>query len=222
MAGIETEEIYKLNAGFNRWVTQPGGSQQRLLLPIESIATFKKAFESTPKSQWVAIKQYRVKSGDNLSSIAQRHNVSVRQLKQSNRLKSNFLSIDQRLQIPGTGLARPLSGPMVSYNVKPGDSLWKIARKHSVSIRNIAKWNNLDVSAPLKLGQVLELQAPRQQVVNTTKKLRYRVRSGDSLSRIASKFGLKIRQIVRWNSLNPSSYLQPGQRLTLFVDIRNI
>ncbi|MDZ7825720.1 MAG: LysM domain-containing protein [Gammaproteobacteria bacterium] len=52
-----------------------------------------------------------------------------------------------------------------------------------------------------------------------TRRLGYRVRSGDSLSRIAARFGVSIDEIVSWNALNPARYLQPGQRLTLFVDV---
>jgi membrane-bound lytic murein transglycosylase D len=51
------------------------------------------------------------------------------------------------------------------------------------------------------------------------RKINYRVRKGDSLSRIASKFKLKTNDIVKWNNLNPKRYLQPGQTLVLHVDV---
>ena len=51
------------------------------------------------------------------------------------------------------------------------------------------------------------------------RKLTYTVRSGDSLSRIASKFKVKISQIVQWNTLDVKRYLKPGQQLKLFVDV---
>ncbi|HBM49088.1 MAG TPA: hypothetical protein DD385_02940, partial [Marinobacter sp.] len=49
----------------------------------------------------------------------------------------------------------------------------------------------------------------------------YRVRSGDSLSAIASRFSVNVRDIASWNDLNTKRYLQPGQSLVLYVDIRN-
>ncbi len=52
-----------------------------------------------------------------------------------------------------------------------------------------------------------------------TKKLTYTVRNGDSLSRIASKFNVKVSDIGKWNSLNTKRYLQPGQKLKLYVDV---
>ncbi|NRA85367.1 MAG: LysM peptidoglycan-binding domain-containing protein, partial [Gammaproteobacteria bacterium] len=48
------------------------------------------------------------------------------------------------------------------------------------------------------------------------------VRSGDSIARIAQKFSLKMTDVIRWNSLNKKKYLQPGQRLKLYVDVTRI
>jgi membrane-bound lytic murein transglycosylase D len=45
----------------------------------------------------------------------------------------------------------------------------------------------------------------------------YRVRRGDSLHRIAGKFNVSVNDIVAWNRLDPGKYLQPGQKLTLYV-----
>ncbi|MDX2463660.1 MAG: LysM peptidoglycan-binding domain-containing protein [Porticoccus sp.] len=222
MAGIEADEIHHLNAGYNRWVTHPEGPQQ-LLLPIESVNTFRTAMANTPRDQWTPIKQYQVKSGDTLSGIAQRHQVLTQHLRNKNDLRSDFLRVGQKLKIPGTGFDSPTAGAVNIYTVKNGDSLWKIAKNQKVSIRNIARWNNLDVKSPLRLGQQLKVQAA-ENTANTAsiRKLKYKVRHGDSLSRIASKFDIKISDILTWNKLNPKKYIKPGQRLTLFVDVLNI
>ncbi|VAW57711.1 Membrane-bound lytic murein transglycosylase D precursor, partial [hydrothermal vent metagenome] len=53
----------------------------------------------------------------------------------------------------------------------------------------------------------------------TIQRISYRVRRGDSLYLIAQKFNVGIKQIKRWNSLT-SKYLQPGQKIKLFVDVR--
>jgi membrane-bound lytic murein transglycosylase D len=222
MAGMKTKELHKLNAGYNRWVTHPEGPQH-IFLPIHTVNKFQNSLASTPRNQWTPIKQYKVKSGDSLSTIAQRYQVPVKHLRKTNGLRSDFLRIGQKLNIPGTGFDSPLVGAMSIYTVKPGDSLWKIAKNKKVSVRNIAKWNNLDVKSPLKLGQKLKVQANGNATSSASlKKLRYKVRRGDSLSRIASKFDIKINDILAWNKLNPKKYLKPGQRLTLFVDVLNI
>jgi membrane-bound lytic murein transglycosylase D len=51
------------------------------------------------------------------------------------------------------------------------------------------------------------------------RKIQYKVRKGDSLSRIAKKFRIRVDDITQWNEISPQRYLQPGQALTLFVDV---
>ncbi len=52
---------------------------------------------------------------------------------------------------------------------------------------------------------------------NALHALRYTVRKGDSLYRIANKFNISVADIKRWNRVG--KYLQPGQKLKLYVDI---
>jgi membrane-bound lytic murein transglycosylase D len=53
------------------------------------------------------------------------------------------------------------------------------------------------------------------------RRVNYAVRRGDSLHVIANRFNVSVNQIASWNKLNTSRYLQPGQRLTLYVDVRH-
>jgi membrane-bound lytic murein transglycosylase D len=61
--------------------------------------------------------------------------------------------------------------------------------------------------------------AEKQNANSVIRQLTYTVRNGDSLSRIARKFNIKIDDIEKWNDLNSGRYLQPGQKLKLFVDV---
>ena len=84
---------------------------------------------------------------------------------------------------------------------------------------------------PLKIGQKLviwtkqPITAVNTRAVSLTEsnrlqKISYRVRKGDSLARISNKFSVKIGDLKRWNnSLKNKKYLQPGDRLTVYVDI---
>jgi membrane-bound lytic murein transglycosylase D len=78
-------------------------------------------------------------------------------------------------------------------------------------------------------GQRLVIWAKNRNIVNTRyaappssatrQQLHYKVRKGDSLARIAKKFSVTVAKLRSWNSLPKGKYLQPGQRLTLYVDV---
>lgn len=122
----------------------------------------------------------------------------------------------------------------ITHKVRSGDSFWDIAHKYKVSVRTLAKWNGMAPTDPLSIGKELVIwtdQKPANMVANLsvtgrpdmdrniTRKVHYLVRNGDSLARIANRFNVSVRDIARWNTLNTKKYLQPGQRLTLYVDV---
>ena len=88
-------------------------------------------------------------SGDTLYGIARKFNVSVDNLKITNNLTSNVLTIGQTLIIPSTT-------SYLTYTVKPGDSLYSIARTYGTTISEIESLNNLSTSI-LNVGQQLLL-----------------------------------------------------------------
>jgi membrane-bound lytic murein transglycosylase D len=112
-----------------------------------------------------------------------------------------------------------------TYLVKNGDNLWNIARQHKTSVSELIALNNIKSNSTLKIGQKLSLGSAMPASLNDTnnpsyiRKLNYSVRSGDSLTRIATKFKVTVADLKRWNSLNKPNVLKPGQRLTLFVDV---
>ncbi len=224
MAAIEGELLAELNPAYNRLATHPEGPH-RLLLPVEKAGPFSEALASLPADYWRPNKTYQVKKGDSLYTIARRHRVTIGQLKALNNLNTNILQIGQRLQLPGFGGASGLAEnrtPNARHLVKQGDTLWQIARLHRVSVNELMHWNQLKKGSMLQPGQELKLAENDFAYQKRMKKVNYKVRRGDSLSRIASKFNLKINDILNWNAIDMKGYLMPGQRLTLFVDIRNI
>jgi membrane-bound lytic murein transglycosylase D len=111
--------------------------------------------------------------------------------------------------------------------VRSGQSLWSISRSYGVTTRALAKWNGIAPMDTLSVGQKLVVwtRAGAAQTVsinqtrpsNALHALRYTVRQGDSLYLIASRFNIKVSDIKRWNRVG--KYLQPGQKLKLYVDI---
>ncbi|MBM3168872.1 MAG: LysM peptidoglycan-binding domain-containing protein [Bacteroidetes bacterium] len=111
---------------------------------------------------------YKVKSGDVLGKIAGKFGVSITQIKQWNNLSSSTIRVGQMLYIYSSSLAsnssasggQPLalsnesSSTPKTYTVQPGDSLWNISKKHSLTIDQIKRLNNLN-STTIKPGQRL-------------------------------------------------------------------
>ena len=111
--------------------------------------------------------------------------------------------------------------------VRSGDSFWSIPRKYGVPHKRLARWNGMAPGATLKIGQKRAVWSgkgkaanlsPRTAPPQTVSTVHYRVRRGDSLSRIARRFNVSIADLRKWNSL-PGKYLQPGQRLKLYVNV---
>ncbi len=220
IAGIEPNEIYLLNPAYNRLTTAPGENRE-LLLPSGNIGKFRDVLANLPQDQWVVNREYIVRPGDTLSRIASKNKMSISALRTENLLKSDLIRVGQVLKIPGGANAAPSASRQAGYYlVRGGDSLWEIARAHNIRVNDILAWNNLSPQDLIHPGQ--ELQVSSERPMTKTRKLSYRVKRGDSLARIANRFNVKIKDIVSWNSINPSHYLQPGQKLKLFIDVRSI
>lgn len=249
LAGVDIDEIYLLNPSFNRWATSPDGPH-RLLIPKEKAETFTAALEGIDPDERVSWHNYKVASGDTLSTIAKRHGTTSSVIQQVNNLDSHIIRIGQRLMIPSAakqadayalsanqrlakkqnGSGKKGNGTRVDYTVRAGDTFWDIAREHRVSVRQVAAWNGMAPGDPLMPGKKLVIWSKSSQPAmlanndrgkGMVRKVGYRVRKGDSLSAIASRFAVNVRDIASWNNLSTSRYLQPGQSLVLYVDIRN-
>jgi membrane-bound lytic murein transglycosylase D len=99
---------------------------------------------------------YKVRSGDFLGRIAQKHGVTVSQIKRWNRMRSNTIKIGQRLKIVTRGTAIASAKSSRTYKVRSGDSLWEISKKHGLSINELKKLNPKK-SQGLKPGMTLVL-----------------------------------------------------------------
>jgi membrane-bound lytic murein transglycosylase D len=248
LAGIDDATLYALNPGLNRWATHPEGPH-RLLVPVGHGTALAEGLATLPQEERVAWTRHTIRPGEALSLIAQRYGVDVPTIQRVNRLRGSRIRAGDALLIPvASAPADAYSGALaqrdarraeriaarqgdaerLEHRVRDGESFWSIARRHGVPMRQLARWNGMGLGDPLQPGQTLVLfRAPTPDVDappgggrdSVIRELAYRVRSGDSLWAIADRFGLRIADIVDWNSLDAERLLQPGQRLKLFVDV---
>ncbi len=159
LAEVPLAEFLRLNPAYPRGVTPPD-RPATLLLPVERQAAFKEALAALPKRQWRRWAEHRVKKGDSLIRIARRYGVGVSAIRQANGLRGHLIRIGHILRIPLAGQASDRQqgiasrrGPRIRYRVRKGDSLYTIARKFQVSIRDLKRWNK--VGRYLRPGQRL-------------------------------------------------------------------
>ena len=148
---------------------------------------------------------YTVKKGDSLWKIANKYNTTVEKLKSANNLKTNTLSVGQKLVIPSISVSPEVSD---TYIVQKGDSLWSIANKFNMTVSELKNLNNLTNNL-LSIGQVLKIKDSS----NNGKKT-YTVQKGDSLWVIANKYGITTEELKSYNNLT-SNLLSIGQVLKI-------
>ncbi len=232
LAGVDIEEIYQLNPGFNQWATSPDGPHL-LVVPAAKYDNFTQALQELPNNKRVTWERYTIKPGDALASIAQKHHTNTALLKEINHLKNNNIRAGKTLLIPRAHQAnhfyvlssaqrsRAQQGTRknirLKYTVKSGDSLWTIARKYNTTTRNLTRWNNITSRDTLRIGQKLTI-LDRATNARTTHKINYTVRNGDSLARIANKHNVSISELERWNAINRKDILKLGAKLVVHID----
>jgi len=200
-----------------------------LLLPLTTTPVEAK----TPSS---ATKIHVVKQGDTLSTIAQRHGLTVKQLKRLNGLNSSRLKLGQKLALDRAAAppapqasesrgkkphatAQKAAGTTADYVVRRGDSLYTIARRHNLTVDQLKRTNGL-TSTRLKPGQHLALPGTTESAPMVAKRTQpaavdtHVVKKGETLASIARRHGMAVDDLKRINDLT-NSRLKIGQRLAL-------
>ena len=177
----------------------------------------------------------RVRPGDSLWAIAERHGISVQRLAQMNGLSLHhtILRPGERLRLYSDGRVGRFARPSFRVvQVRPGDSLWSIAVRNHVSVHALARVNGLRPGQLLHPGQRLRITptmtavsyAPNRGgglfsgVARTVHRVFYTVRSGDTLWQIAQRFQVRVAQILSWNAMKLRQPILAGQKLMILAD----
>jgi membrane-bound lytic murein transglycosylase D len=240
LAGITLDEVYELNPGFHRWATDPAGPHH-LLLPRETADAFRRNLALLSPDERVRVSMHTVKPGESVASIATKYKTQAVVIRDMNQLENGApLMIGAELRVPTAVVNLPAKVMLAAarvdggadrrgrrptvHVVRSGDSLWRIAKRHRMDVNTLARINNMRTSDTLRAGQRLVLNsraAPAKKSSAGTsggsRQVSYKVRSGDTLSRIAKVFGVTVSDLVNWNGISLNSTLRPGQRLMVNV-----
>lgn len=175
----------------------------------------------------VDTKYHTVRRGETLGLIAERYGVTVSRLKDWNDLRSNKIFVGQRLKVVSMvdkgeieveGDA-DVQENATTHKVRRGESLFSIAEDYGVTIDNLKEWNNLS-SSSIDAGQTLIVnasaaKASKKSSGSSEKKAattKHKVRRGETLGAIASRYGVTVDNLKDWNNLS-SSRIDVGQTL---------
>ena len=145
-------DLKQFNRHLKHDFTPPYSEEYEVYIPYVKLAEFRQKYK--PESLQHIYLVHTVKAGDNLSRLGKRYGVSYKSIIDFNNLKSNMLSLNQKLVIPVAKNYTPADEKR--YTVKPGDTLGTIAEQFSISVRQLKRLNHLD-SNVIRIGEKLSL-----------------------------------------------------------------
>lgn len=144
--------------------------------------------------------------------------------------------LNTNTSVPVLAVRKPEQVPTKKAEIKPAASITKyhtvtknqtlshIAQKYQVSVSNLMKWNSLS-SSRISVGQKLAVSNKAQHTntaVNNNLKpevyVTHNVKSGESLSHIADKYNVYIKDIKAWNNLT-SNTINVGQKIKVYTSV---
>jgi membrane-bound lytic murein transglycosylase D len=171
LVDMPVDDLHKINAGYTRWATDPNGPHH-LLVPVDKKDDLLEGLNNLPENERVQWLHHQVRRGDTMSRISHRYGVSIEVIRTANKLRSNLLRVGQDLLIPLSARAmrppvvraayRPFAGrtargePII-HRVRSGETLWSIARRYNVLVRQLVQWNQIDLKDVLRLGQRIKI-----------------------------------------------------------------
>ncbi len=232
--GVNYDTLRTFNPHILHWCTPPDMSNVLLYLPKGYSQAFKDFHATIPDSRKVKWYRYKIKNGDNIGSIARHFKVPVEPIRSINRLKDTRIIAGKYLFIPipvsrstpdeeviqETVKKQPPAndpamnnGKKIIYQVKAGDSVWRISELFGVSPDQICSWNNLNDNAGIRVGQLLTLYQAQsslkpgnnQNPKPSEGQMEYRVQPGDTPSSIARKFSMSVDELLLLNNLDSKS-----------------
>ncbi|WP_417373031.1 LysM peptidoglycan-binding domain-containing protein [Glutamicibacter protophormiae] len=193
-----------------------------------------KSSKASSSSASSATGSYTVKSGDTLSAIAAKHKMGLADLLKKNDISSSTkIFPGDKIKVNGgstgssgkgssSGKSSSNSSGSASYTVQAGDTLGGIAIKHNMSLSALLSKNGISASKPIFPGDKLTINGSSKSSSSSGKSssssktsggASYTVTSGDTLSGIAAKNGMKLGTLLSLNGISASKPIFPGDKI---------
>ncbi|NCN27619.1 LysM peptidoglycan-binding domain-containing protein [bacterium] len=232
------ESLRLLNAELVIGITPPDSKEKFLVrVPPESEASLVANLNKLKAKKVSHFIVHRVRSGENLGSIARKYRTKVRTIMELNRVKNaRRIQIGQRLRVPVPlrGSSRSTSQRSIAsvsrsrtskgwevHKVRRGETLSGIADQYKTSARSLMRLNGIRSARSLRAGQVLKIKKSLEGSRTTSRSGNYvihKVRRGETLSEIAQKYKTRTRTLLRLNDLKSARNLQAGQNIRVKKD----
>ncbi len=229
--GVPPEVIFDLNPHFVRRCVPPGlgsypvrvpeGMGEKCIAELSKMAEGERFAKDIPASYI----RHTVRRGETVTSIARKYSTTATAVAKANGISTKTkLSVGQVLLIPSDA---PPNGSLASgvHIVKRGETLSGIAATYGVRLRDLVEWNGLKSPDTIYPGQKIKLSngaiasagsASQKTSSPPASSLdSYVVRKGDTLSGIAKRCGVSLKEICEINNLTTRSIIYPGQELKI-------
>ncbi|MFM7396013.1 MAG: LysM peptidoglycan-binding domain-containing protein [Gammaproteobacteria bacterium] len=242
LAGLSHEELSELNPAYHRWATPPEGPHA-LLLPIDSAGVFEQSITLLSADELMRVTHHIVQRGESLPELAARYGTSVMTIRMLNGLKDANVDPGMDLRVPSGTTKLPEKvlraaarvdgpGPRTRgkrgrpevHVVRRGESIWAIARRNNMDPRTLMRLNGKNPGDKIMPGDRLVVSRGSSEASSAKdskgssssgSKTTHRVRSGETLSGIARRYGVTVSQLLAWNDLSSKNMLRVGQRLVI-------
>jgi len=203
---------------------------QEIIIPVapddykESAVEYQ--VENSPPRQKTV--NYKVRRGDNLTSIARKFGTTVSAVKKENNLyRSSTIHPGQTLVIRssrGGGSSekddddKPIPDPPPPewHKVQKGETMSEIASKYGLGLSVLQRANPGVDPKRLKVGQKLKLPTGSEPKRETSPQfVFYTVRRGDTIGKIAQKYGVSETKLLEANDMNRRTVIHPGQKIKI-------
>jgi len=242
--------LKQLNPELRSWLTPTFKNGYFLKIPKGKKDIFTENLSKLPKDKLIKSFPHVIRKGETVSSIANKYRVKAAEIISLNKIRNpRRLRIGQLLKIPAHKVENPVKRftrkvevpgkKRIIYTVKPGDTLGEIAEVYGVRARDIRYWNDLSYRAFIYPKQKLDIwvlptrdygnrsqhieEKPNGNNTNSSNNdgMRYQVKSGDTITRIARHFSIEESDIVKWNNLSNKDIIYPGQILIIYLQNKN-